>query len=231
MHPSTQAPDSPTPEGILLVENFIDADLCQMFCDLALTETPDTPGVISYEKTTEQEVAREVNLRARDCQRIPTESLGDVLQEIFFNMFTDHIEPFFGQRVEWWEKPQLLRYLPGGRYGAHADAEHWIAGEGGQGEWKRTLDRDISVLLYMNGAFTGGNLYFPNQQYLLRPRTGLLVAFPSTHLFKHEAQITESGVRYVMVSWAASEGVARVRPKPPGGSLYMKNFRKAMAEA
>ncbi|MDE3060152.1 MAG: 2OG-Fe(II) oxygenase [Pseudomonadota bacterium] len=144
-----------------------------------------------------------------------------MLREIFYNIYTKHVEPFYGVEIEWWEKPQLLCYLQGGKYGAHADADQWQQG----GKWKRNHDRDVSVLLYLNDDFTGGKLNFPNQKLKVQPEPGLLVAFPSHHEYLHGAEPTESGVRYALVSWAAIKGLPRLR-EPPPATVFMREFRQ-----
>jgi predicted 2-oxoglutarate/Fe(II)-dependent dioxygenase YbiX len=221
----TKSTIPPAPDQVLIVENFIDADLCRMFCEHAETQRAEKLTVLDFHKTTEQQVASTLDTRIRDSHRIMTDYLDDIELELFYNIFAQYVEPFFNLRIEWWEKPQFMRYEAGGRYAAHADNEQAFYDPDGVKQWTRTFDRDISVLLYLNDAFTGGSLYFPNQNYTLKPKPGLLVAFPSHHGFVHEAQPTESGLRYVVVSWAAAEGVPRVRPSPPWGSHFMRDHR------
>ncbi len=74
--------------------------------------------------------------------------------------------------------------------------------------WRRHLDRDVSFILYVNDAFTGGKLRFPGQDLEITPKEGLLVAFPSSAAYLHEAEPTESGQRFALVSWARSSAAA-----------------------
>ena len=75
-------------------------------------------------------------------------------------------------------------------------------------------NRDVSVLLYLNDKFSGGNLHFPTQNVEIRPEPGLFVAFPSSYL--HAALPVDSGERLVIVSWSAAIGTSRIkRAKPP----------------
>jgi predicted 2-oxoglutarate/Fe(II)-dependent dioxygenase YbiX len=112
----------------------------------------------------------------------------------------------------WFIGPQILRYQTGGHYALHADSDHWSAS---QGAWVKGLDRDISLLLYLNDDFTGGELAFPVFNYTYRPRAGDLVFFPSDFRYRHQAQLVQSGVRYAIASWAAFIDEARVQVERP----------------
>jgi predicted 2-oxoglutarate/Fe(II)-dependent dioxygenase YbiX len=89
----------------------------------------------------------------------------------------------------------------------------------------RSQDRDYSVLLYLNEEYEGGELEFVNQKYRFKPKTGMLVGFPSGHEYLHAALPTTSGIRYVIVSWAAIIGSPRVRQLPPYASVFVRQKR------
>ena len=82
---------------------------------------------------------------------------------------------------------QIVRYLPGGRYLAHADA-----GQDMQ-------DRYFSVVCYLNSNFEGGTTWFPNLGYRAVPECGKAIIFPSTYL--HSAEPVVAGEKYVLVTW------------------------------
>mgnify|MGYP000629802677 CR=1 FL=1 len=94
----------------------------------------------------------------------------------------EHVEPGYQRRVEWFEWPDVLLYRAGGRYDLHTDAD---LRDKGTGVWHRVMDRDFSVLIYLNDDFAGGQLAFPRRGETIRPETGMLVAFPSDHRFAH----------------------------------------------
>jgi hypothetical protein len=123
----------------------------------------------------------------------------------------EHVEPRYGVRIEWFEWPDVLLYRPGGRYELHTDAD---LRDSQTGRWRRVMDRDISLLIYLNDDFTGGDLELPDRGETIRPEAGMLVAFPSDHRFSHAALPVESGDRYVIVSWAAALGSPRVLTGP-----------------
>ena len=53
--------------------------------------------------------------------------------------------------------------------------------------WKRVVDRDVSLLIYLTEEFQGGEILFNNFQYRLKPRAGMVVYFPSDHRYVHTA--------------------------------------------
>ena len=77
------------------------------------------------------------------------------------------------------------------------------------------IDRDLSVLIYLNDDFEGGEVNFSNFGFDIKPSSGLLIAFPSDHRYLHAAQLVTSGVRYAIVSWAAIIG----GPRAPGALI------------
>ncbi len=100
----------------------------------------------------------------------------------------------------------------------HSDAENWDAGSQ---RWVRGIDRDFSVLLYLNEGFEGGGLEFPNFGLRLTPKAGMLVAFPADHRYVHAALPISEGERFVLVSWCAALGTPRVGRAPPAGATVL----------
>jgi predicted 2-oxoglutarate/Fe(II)-dependent dioxygenase YbiX len=94
----------------------------------------------------------------------------------------------------------------GGHHPRHADNcqqdEH--------GAWlpNHTPQRAVSALYYLNGDFTGGELVFERQKIVIRPRPGLLVAFPSDQHHVHEVMPVQSGCRYSMPIWFTRQRTA-----------------------
>jgi predicted 2-oxoglutarate/Fe(II)-dependent dioxygenase YbiX len=120
------------------------------------------------------------------------------------------IQPAFGLAIEWIEQPQLLVYETGGHYAPHPDTgPGWLPG-------LRDADRDVSVILYLNDAFDGGTLLFPELGFELRPRPGLLVAFPSDARFLHGALPVTRGLRFAVVTWMKAAGTVQSAPPAPG---------------
>ena len=140
--------------------------------------------------------------------------------------FEEQIIPRTGRDIDWYEQPQLLRYSPGGYYVYHSDAYDFEIAEGG---WRKAADRDISLLIYLNDEYTGGELEFKRLSYTLCPKAAMLVWFPSDIRYEHMAKLVKSGRRYVIVSWAAASGVERVQADRPKRSILWKTREKPPA--
>jgi predicted 2-oxoglutarate/Fe(II)-dependent dioxygenase YbiX len=191
------------PPGVLLIRNYLSVETCRQICAYADSIAPDILGVYTIEKQNTQS-------DERVTQNVHIDGMVFPLVTIFTDIYCNQVAPFYHVDFEWFERPQLLRYPPGGKYNRHADAEHQDA----QGNWRRALSRDYSVILYLNDDFAGGELEMVNQQLTIQPEPGMLLAFPSDRGFLHAVLPTTSGVRYALVSWAAVMGSARVTEMP-----------------
>lgn len=149
---------------------------------------------------------------------VDVSGVADQVHAVLRKVFFEQVEQHYSVKVEWYEQPELLRYRSGGHYSPHADAENWNSAEK---TWERAIDRDFSILLYLNDGFRGGALAFPNFGLRLAPKAGMLVVFPSDHRFVHCAEPIEDGERVVLVSWCARTGGRRVADAPPTGAIRL----------
>ena len=87
----------------------------------------------------------------------------------------------------------------GGHHSRHADN----CRPNEQGDWvaNHTPQRDVSAICYLNAEFDGGEIFFEQAQLTVKPRRGLLLAFPSGADHVHEVFPVRSGVRYTMAIW------------------------------
>ena len=92
------------------------------------------------------------------------------------------------------ESAFLVRLPKGTRHPLHRDNCRE------DGSPNHTPHRDYSALVYLNSSFLGGTIVFPGQARI-RPKTGMLVAFPSGHDFPHKVETVKQGVRYSMPVW------------------------------
>jgi Rps23 Pro-64 3,4-dihydroxylase Tpa1-like proline 4-hydroxylase len=92
------------------------------------------------------------------------------------------------QEIKTAEGYSLLRYKPGEKYNLHYD--------GGT-----ETSRAISVLIYLNDDYVGGEIEFPNFDIKIKPKAGTLVLFPSNYAYSHIAHEVVSGTKYVIVTW------------------------------
>jgi predicted 2-oxoglutarate/Fe(II)-dependent dioxygenase YbiX len=102
--------------------------------------------------------------------------------------------------------PQLLYYEKGGHYKPHYDAEALWTNPDGTQIWKKSVDRDLSTVLFLNDDFEGGYFSFPDLRIKIKPEPGLLVCFPSSRYFKHCVEPVISGQRYTLVTWMRVQG-------------------------
>lgn len=198
----SQEPDRAPPHGVNIVKEFLSLEECAELIGLA----DDTPGkrfTLPDEKGgrvyDEQRVTEWVDFR---------DSHQQVLDNVVARAFGEQIIPAEDRQIDWYEEPQLLRYKAGGYYLHHSDAYQLIPD---QRAWRKIVDRDISVLIYVNDGYEGGELDFKRLFYKLRPRAGMLVWFPSDVRYEHMALPVTAGSRSVIVSWAAVSGVERVQ--------------------
>lgn len=158
----------------------------------------------------------------RDPQRVTQivdqGQYADGVTELVRKAYTGPVEAFFDCKLRWFEQPHILRYQPGGFYRTHADSDSWSREDQ---SWTKVLDRDLSLLIYLDEGYQGGELIFPNFNFRLRPRAGMLVAFPADHRYLHGAMPVISGVRHAVVSWSSSAGVEQLQPSPPSVAVML----------
>lgn len=147
-----------------------------------------------------------VNKKTRNTQTVPVEPVLPHLRDLITNVVNEIINPFYQFEILGYEDPQLLHYGVGGMYEAHIDGEGiWINPDGSK-VWRKTVDRDISVVLYLNDDFEGGEFVFPDLHMKLSPKAGLLLCFPSSHHYRHGVLPVTKGERFAMATWMTVKG-------------------------
>jgi predicted 2-oxoglutarate/Fe(II)-dependent dioxygenase YbiX len=205
------------PPGILIIKKYLDSAACEFIVDYANRQAGEKSTVLSVGESTAGEVfAREST--ARTTEYVDIAGISDHVNSMMKDIFLREVQPFYSTEIEWFEYPEILRYHEGGHYQTHSDADNWVADDG---KWSRGMDRDFSLLLYLNNDFSGGELDFPHFGFRIRPEAGMLVCFPSDHRYLHAAQPTLSGTRYALVGWAAAKGTPRVNEQPPKRSVRL----------
>jgi prolyl 4-hydroxylase len=118
------------------------------------------------------------------------------LKNCIVDCFNAHMSPIYECQIKNIENVQYLGYPVGGHYIEHNDSEQ-ITEYG----WKRIAPRDISLLFYLSDTFTGGEIEFTNLGLTLKPKKGMMIAFPSYHEFAHQVHPVKTGFRDCLVSW------------------------------
>jgi len=189
------APDVITREGMETLVSYIRSS---MQVDLPVFDADAT------NKSTD--IQWVVNKKTRNTQTVPVEPVLPQLRDLITNVVNDIINPFYQFEIRGYEDPQLLRYGVGGMYEPHIDGEGiWMNSDGSK-VWRKTVDRDISLVLYLNADFEGGEFVFPDLHMKLSPKAGLLLCFPSSHHYRHGVLPVTKGERFAMVTWMTVKG-------------------------
>lgn len=147
-----------------------------------------------------------VDKKMRDTQHVEMGSLQPKIIDLFKNTVREVINPFYGIEISQSEIPQILSYDVGGHYCPHIDGESLWRTPEGELIWKKSIDRDLSMVMYLNDDFEGGDFVFPDLKIRIRPEPGMLVCFPSNHHYKHGVEPVTKGKRYSIVCWAQVKG-------------------------
>ncbi len=207
---------SALPPGFLIVKNLLSpADIQKMLDYAAATQsvpaTVHNPDAVDNDLSTHQSAIRITD-------HIATDGLDAWLNPLLAETLKGVVAAHYQCQFDWFEKPALLRYRSGGHYVPHADSDNWNVTEHC---WERAVDRDISILLYLDDKYEGGELDFANFRFRLKPSPGMLICFPSDHRYVHSALEVTQGIRHVLVSWAAKRDTPRVHAQHPEGAVLL----------
>jgi predicted 2-oxoglutarate/Fe(II)-dependent dioxygenase YbiX len=185
---------------VTVIPNCIPKELIDVF--LSLRNREKTAATIEYPDGQRPNL----DYRITDCIELPAEIQQKTIQSIY-RLYNDNLIHIYKQKVRHIEKPQLLYYKVGGKYDVHNDCESWI-----NGNLKQVCDRDVSVLVYLNDDYEGGELEFPDWGCTFKPKAGTVIAFPSYIEFSHRVHPVTKGERFSLVSWIATEDRIYKRP-------------------
>lgn len=88
---------------------------------------------------------------------------------------------------------KLLRYPSGefaGKYDQHTDHS-------------RDHNRFFTIIFILNDDYEGGELSFFNKEYVIKPKKGTIIAFPSAYMFPHAVHPCTAGERRSIITWAS----------------------------
>lgn len=209
-------PDRPPPYGIFVLENYLSAEQARDWTEFARQQSGERLTVIDRQKSTADKIVKVEDPR-RVSERVNLGARRDELNQLIKQLYLDVSRRFLGQELDWYEAPELMRYRPGGLYVRHADSQNMNPDSR---LWHKCIDRDLSLLIYLNDDFEGGQLHFSKFNYWVQPQPGMVVLFPSDNRYMHEAEYVTSGERFVIVSWASAKGVPKIAPRPPEPALF-----------
>jgi len=131
-----------------------------------------------------------------------TEEMAINLESAVAGCFRDHIVPKYNCQFKSYEPVQFLGYPPGGHYKGHNDGESFNYETR---QWESCMPRDVSFLFYLNDQYGGGELEFYDLGLTIKPKKGMMIAFPSYKDFAHKVHPVTWGHRYTLVSWVATQ--------------------------
>ena len=86
------------------------------------------------------------------------------------------------------ENFQLLKYEYGQYFHSHYDAYP-------------AVNRSISILIYLNDDYEGGEIEFVNFSTKIKPKAGTLIMFPSNYPYRHVAHPVTRGTKYAVATF------------------------------
>ena len=196
-------------DGVLVRRNAVGSeDLTELSRFVRRAELNDSPVSNFEDDAHAGEVEWVINKKIRDTQQVKlTKAIEKQLRAIDDKSIASFINPFYKLEVRDREPSQILHYGVGGHYIPHVDAETLYKDDDGLELWEKTLDRDLSVVYFINDDFAGGELFFPALDLVIEPEAGTLVCFPSDHNYVHGVRPVTSGHRYTIVTWLRVAGM------------------------
>ena len=179
---------------IMIEHNFVPENICDIM--IQITAGAAKPAVVfqNHETQGENKSYRDTNIHD-----IPFEHL-DNLTNTIAQIHDTKFRSRYNTTLRTIEPPQLLSYGVGGHYDEHNDCEDFV-----DNRLKRIVDRDISVIFYLNDDYVGGEIEFTQLGLLYKPRKGSMLAFPSYYEFSHRVHPVTSGTRVCLVTWLGTE--------------------------
>ena len=130
-------------------------------------------------------ISGSVEMNDLDQQLVPIFTKGTSDLQVHSAEIGSYIEAL---KIDNDEGYSLNRYEPGQEYKEHSD-------DGPE------VHRVVSLILYLNNDYEGGELHFRRQNVTIKPEAGDLLLFPSCYTHPHQALPVKSGIKYSIVTW------------------------------
>ena len=131
-----------------------------------------------------------------------TPEMAQQFEKAIAECFRNIVAPRYNCQFKSYEPVQFLGYPVGGHYLGHNDGEQFNYETR---QWERLMERDISFVFYLNDQYGGGELEFGDLGLTIKPKKGMMIAFPSYKEFAHRVHPVTWGHRYSLVSWVATQ--------------------------
>ena len=185
---------------ITVIPKCIPKELIDILLSLETNET--SPALTGYSGN------QRTNLDYRVTSWIPLSSeIVSNTHKSISNLYNTQLIQKYKQPIKNIEPTQFLYYNVGGKYDLHNDSEDFV-----NGNLTRVCERDVSILIYLNEDYEGGELEFPDWGVTMKPKAGTLIAFPSYINFSHRVLPVTRGKRFSLVTWINTSD--RIYPRP-----------------
>jgi Rps23 Pro-64 3,4-dihydroxylase Tpa1-like proline 4-hydroxylase len=197
--------------NILIKENVIKKEGIDFLVNYMKKASKEDLSVFDPEKSNNTRNTEWVtDKNYRDTQICPIEPVFPQIEDLMKNLVFNIINPFYEFEIKDSEVPQLLYYGVGGHYQPHIDGYGEWTNPDGTRIWRKSVDRDLSMILYLNNDFEGGDFIFPTLNIRVRPKPGMLITFPSTPEYLHGVEPVTKGERFAIVNWMTIKGFPTV---------------------
>lgn len=177
-------------DNIVLIHNFISDEDLKLINDFLDTHKND------------DEFMGGKDIRADQVQR-ENPAVYDLLnkyeEKIFqeaYKLFTEKYDiPIRRQAVN---TTHFVKWVQGMTSGLHCDCEK---PDGSPALAADFFTYNVSVLMYPNDSYVGGEITFPEYDLVVKPQAGDMILFPGNGGYKHTVEQVTSGTRYTMPSW------------------------------
>ena len=184
---------------IIIKENVIPQENIEEI--MLLTNNKDTSQATTINNDDKENPDTNLEVRNTLWYHI-TEEMAKKFEQAVAGCFREHIAPRYNCEFKSYEPVQFLGYPVGGHYKGHNDGEHFNYETR---QWESIMDRDVSFLFYLNDQYGGGELEFYDLGLTIKPKKGMMIAFPSYKDFPHKVHPVTWGYRYSLVSWVATQ--------------------------
>lgn len=178
---------------IIIRENFLPDHINEILVkNTKASKIPATVGKPQEQKTN-------IEYRKTNLHNLP-EQLIQNFNNSLMQIHDTIIKPRYNSTLDRIEPPQLLSYDINGHYDEHNDCEDYV-----NNILTRVVDRDITIIFYLNDNYTGGELEFTRLGLTYKPKKNSMIVFPSYYEFSHRVHPVTNGTRINLVCWLATK--------------------------
>ena len=191
--------------GVLLVKDFITEDELNQLLNI-INSTPEENWSIEYT----------ANLKRFCLEKFGRDDVDNLVKEGKFEitmgwqdknlaLHNNEVTQTINIRLE----KILYKAYPGTELASMKTLQRMQSGVELKSHTDQKTDPSIryAQILYLNDDYEGGELYFENKDFKVKPKPRSLLVFPGTEEFEHGVYFVKDGpIRYVMVSFLKEKG-------------------------